>query len=148
MVQNRNFFENMSEECWYKDGLHFSCTGCGKCCCGAPGYVWVSIEEIERISYFLKISLDLMIRTYIRKVDNRYSLIELKKSNYACPFLQDGRCTIYPVRPTQCKTFPWWEQNLSSPEAFYDVAFLCEGICKEAPLVSFETIQQNLTQKD
>jgi len=27
-----------NKEPWYKDGLKFSCSGCGDCCTGAPGY--------------------------------------------------------------------------------------------------------------
>ena len=32
---------------WYKDGLRFQCTGCGDCCTGGPGYVWVNQAEID-----------------------------------------------------------------------------------------------------
>lgn len=35
---------------WYADGLKFKCTGCGDCCTGAPGYVWVNKAEIEAIA--------------------------------------------------------------------------------------------------
>jgi uncharacterized protein len=40
-------------EPWFKDGLHFTCTQCGKCCGGKPGYVWVNDEEIAAIAAFL-----------------------------------------------------------------------------------------------
>jgi hypothetical protein len=40
----------MDEHPWYKDGLRFTCTGCGDCCTGAPGYVWVNKEEIEALA--------------------------------------------------------------------------------------------------
>ena len=35
---------------WYRDGLRFECTQCGKCCTGAPGYVWVDDDEVEALS--------------------------------------------------------------------------------------------------
>jgi uncharacterized protein len=35
---------------WYRDGLAFACTGCGDCCTGAPGYVWVTRAEIEAMA--------------------------------------------------------------------------------------------------
>jgi len=41
------------ETVWYAHGLHFECTRCGDCCRGAPGYVWVREEEVERIARFL-----------------------------------------------------------------------------------------------
>ena len=44
--------DNVAEKPWYQDGLQFSCTGCGNCCTGPAGYVWVSEEEIVRIAEF------------------------------------------------------------------------------------------------
>ncbi|MFG0335929.1 MAG: YkgJ family cysteine cluster protein, partial [Maioricimonas sp. JB049] len=38
---------------WYRDGLQFSCTQCGNCCTGSPGYVWVTEEEIAAIAAHL-----------------------------------------------------------------------------------------------
>ena len=29
-----------------------------------------------------------------------------------------GKCSVYSDRPTQCKTFPFWPENLESPEAW------------------------------
>ena len=35
---------------WYRDGLAFTCTRCGACCTGAPGYVWVDADEIAALA--------------------------------------------------------------------------------------------------
>ena len=35
---------------WYADGLSFTCTQCGNCCTGGPGYVWISDMEIDRLA--------------------------------------------------------------------------------------------------
>ena len=32
---------------WYRDGLRFTCTRCGNCCTGAPGYVWVDADAMK-----------------------------------------------------------------------------------------------------
>ena len=32
---------------WYADGLPFTCTQCGDCCTGDPGYVWVTDEVMQ-----------------------------------------------------------------------------------------------------
>ncbi len=37
---------------WYQDGLAFTCTQCGKCCTGDPGFVWVTDEEIAALAAF------------------------------------------------------------------------------------------------
>ena len=39
-----------SDSLWYKDGLAFTCTQCGNCCTGGPGYVWLSDAEIDRFA--------------------------------------------------------------------------------------------------
>lgn len=128
---------------WYSDGLNFKCTECGQCCTGAPGYVWVTKEEIVAIAAYLKLSVEVFSRKYLRLVNGQYSLVEYKANN-DCVFLKDRKCQIYPVRPKQCRTFPWWPQNLNTKESWEIAAKGCEGICKDAPLVPYETIKKAL----
>lgn len=127
---------------WYKDGLRFKCTECGKCCTGAPGFVWVTLEEIQAIAHQLNMSVDLFKRKYIRMRNNRYSLIEKKSQNNACIFLEGKKCQIYQTRPSQCRTFPWWKENLNSEESWKLAATECEGINDQAPLVPLSEIVQ------
>ena len=131
---------------WYRDGLRFQCTGCGGCCSKEPGYVWVSEEEIILIARFLNISIDDLAEKHLRLAHGAISLREDPK-NYDCTFLKDNRCTIYPVRPTQCKTFPWWKENLIDQCSWNETAQRCEGIHDDANLVSLEEIQANLIEK-
>jgi Fe-S-cluster containining protein len=135
-----------SSPSWYRDGLPFKCTGCGKCCSGSPGYVWINEQEMTQLAELLKITLEQFIKKYTRLVGNRYSLIEMFKGNgiYDCVFLEDNRCTVYQARPTQCKTFPWWPQNLESKKDWHDTAAECEGIHSDAPLVDHEEIEKQL----
>jgi Fe-S-cluster containining protein len=129
---------------WYKEGLRFQCTECGKCCTGAPGYIWVTDAEITAMAAFLNIPVDLFKRKYIRSRDNRYSLIEKKALNgdMDCIFLKDKKCLVYKARPTQCRTFPWWKENLASEESWKAAGKNCEGINDAAPLVSYSQIVQ------
>ncbi len=131
---------------WYKEGLRFKCTGCGKCCTGGPGIVWITEAEMEKIAAYLKISLSAFKRTYIRHIDNRFALIERKTPDgeYDCIFLKDKKCMVYQDRPLQCRTFPWWQQNLNSEESWKLAAEECEGINEEAPLISCSEIQATL----
>jgi len=126
---------------WYQKGLNFKCTGCGKCCTGTPGFVWVNEEEMEKMALFLKISVEDFKKRYVRKVGSRYSLTELKK-NYDCVFLKEGKCKVYLARPTQCKTYPFWPQNLNSQRSWEETAKTCEGISDAHPVVSCETIDE------
>lgn len=134
------------EKPWYKDGLPFKCTECGKCCTGSPGYVWVTEEEMQGMATILNISIDQFKRRYIRSRDNRYALIEKKAQNgdFDCIFLNDKKCMVYQSRPTQCRTFPWWKENLNTPESWQQAAKECEGINDEAPIVPYSQIVQLL----
>lgn len=132
---------------WYQKGLPFSCTECGKCCTGAPGYVWLNAKEMETIANFLKISIQEFTDQYLRKIGNRFSLREDPYS-FDCVFLKGKGCTIYPVRPTQCRTFPWWPENLESEEDWQEASSYCEGISDDAPLVSCTEIEKHLFPKN
>lgn len=126
---------------WYKEGLRFACTECGKCCTGKPGYVWLTEDEMHRIADYLNLPIDRFIRQYTRRKYNRYALIEKKAHHYDCIFLKDKKCSIYPVRPKQCRTYPWWKENLKSEESWKRAAEDCEGINDDASIVPFSEIE-------
>jgi uncharacterized protein len=116
---------------WYQDGLCFSCTQCGNCCSGAPGYVWVTNAEIEAIAQFLGLLPAEFVRLHVRKTNHSRSLLE--KPGGDCEFLErlpDGRtqCQIHSVRPVQCRTWPFWKSNLATPEDWADTGRDCPGI--------------------
>lgn len=135
----------VDEQPWYKKGLRFGCTGCGKCCTGSPGYVWIDEKEIDAMSATLNIPRDEFIRKYTRTIGNRLSLKEHPK-NYDCVFLKEGKfCEVYQDRPKQCRTFPWWPENITSQKSWEETAERCEGINHpDAPIVSLADIQKQL----
>lgn len=110
---------------WYRDGLRFECSRCGACCAGEPGYVWITREEITALAGLLGIDEEELARRYLRRVGRRLSLIE--KPGGACVFYDDG-CTVYEVRPRQCRTFPFWAENLESRRAWTDAQRACPGV--------------------
>ena len=123
--------DHKARNAWYSDGLKFTCTQCGNCCTGAPGFVYVSEEEISNIAAFLRSPGGTLGPEYLRKVGRRYSLTEDRKSGDCC-FLkhENGKriCAIYPVRPLQCRTWPFWDVNLESPRAWSEAAADCPGM--------------------
>jgi len=110
---------------WYAWGLNFECLRCGRCCRGEPGYVWVTLAEISRIAAYLQTDRDGLMASSVRRVRRRLSLRE--RPNGDCIFYADG-CTIYPVRPRQCRTFPFWPENLTSRRGWGRLADECPGI--------------------
>ena len=73
-----------TSELWYKDGLKFTCSGCGDCCTGAPGFVWVDQSEMQAIADSLSMPLEDFEDQYTRKIGARRSLKEF--SNGDCVF--------------------------------------------------------------
>jgi Fe-S-cluster containining protein len=135
-------------EPWYADGLKFTCTQCGNCCGGAPGFVWVNRDDVVRIADFLQITPEEMVERYCRKINGRWSLNEGPGpgSEYDCTFLREEKvsrrspdgggtiklarryCSVYAVRPLQCRTWPFWRENLTSRRMWDHSAERCHGM--------------------
>ena len=131
----------MSEP-WYKDGLRFTCTRCGHCCTGEPGFVWVNDDEMQAIADFLGDEPERVVAFYTRRLERGRSLRE--RANGDCVFYQAGTgCTIYPVRPRQCRTWPFWESNLKSPEEWRKTCEVCPG-SGQGELISADEITRRL----
>jgi len=111
---------------WYRDGLAFECTRCGACCTGAPGFVWVSMEEIERLAEFRGETVEQFSAQFVRRVGDRYSLTE--KPGGDCIFWHPSAgCTVYPARPVQCRTWPFWPENVETEADWNHVREICPG---------------------
>jgi len=112
---------------WYRDGLCFECTGCGDCCTGAPGYVWVNREERIALAAAVGLTLDEFEDRYTRSVGKRRSLIEFDGGD--CVFFDPEKrvCGVYEARPRQCRTWPFWSSNLRDPKTWRQTADACPG---------------------
>ena len=126
---------------WYAGGLHFECTACGRCCTGGNGYVWVETSEITALARHLSLTLDDFGRRYLRRVGERYALLE-RDPGGDCIFLRDARCSVYEVRPRQCVTFPFWTQNVRSADTWAHTATQCEGVHEQARLVECSEVER------
>jgi Fe-S-cluster containining protein len=117
----------MNDQPWFKDGLRFNCTACGDCCTGAPGYVWVRKEDIQTLAESLDMEVDAFERKYVRRVGIRKSLVEFPGGD--CVFFdsQTRKCSVYLARPLQCRTWPFWDSNIKSPQAWKETCKKCPG---------------------
>ncbi|MGC1275472.1 MAG: YkgJ family cysteine cluster protein [Planctomycetaceae bacterium] len=118
----------MDEQPWYGEGLHFRCTQCGNCCTGEPGAVWVTDADLQRIADHTGKSLGEVKLFHTKLIGSRVSLSEY--ANGDCTFFDGAsrRCTIYPVRPSQCRTWPFWPGNVESSQTWEQTRSACPGV--------------------
>lgn len=131
----------MSEP-WYQDGLRFTCTRCGHCCTGEPGYVWVEDSDLAAIAQQRGETLEEVKALYTRWTTRGRTLRE--KNNGDCIFYdREQGCPIYAVRPPQCRTWPFWESNVATPEAWQRTCEVCPG-SGQGELIPAEEITRRL----
>jgi Fe-S-cluster containining protein len=82
------------------------CLQCANCCKGySPRF---KTPDVKRISRHLKMKESDFIETYL-KVDEEGDFVA---NQLPCPFLlQDNRCSIYEERPSDCRRFPYTDED-------------------------------------
>lgn len=116
-------------------GLRFECTQCGNCCTGPPGYVLFTGAEADVMARALGIDRDEFDRLYTRDVPEGRSLTERHTPHgFDCVFLdretRPGKalCRVYTARPAQCRTWPFWKENLRTPHHWRNAGRTCPGM--------------------
>ncbi len=112
-----------------KEGFDFAfepsgCNTCGgRCCIGESGNIWINPQEVLNLSKFLNLELDKVFDDFLEKRGYKYSIKELRlsKDNFACVFfdLDKKQCSIYEARPSQCRTFPFWDYFKTNKEEVF-----------------------------
>jgi len=133
---------------FYAAGLRFSCARCSSCCRHESGFVFLSENDLSRLAHEFKMEYTAFIQTWCRWVPfdgsgrgaERLSLRE--KSNFDCIFWNAG-CTVYHARPLQCRTFPFWDSIVCSPQAWEEAGRGCPGI-NSGDTHAREEIEQSL----
>ncbi|MBL9079432.1 MAG: YkgJ family cysteine cluster protein [Planctomycetes bacterium] len=105
----------------------FACRRSGNCCAIPGGFVRVTADEAQSIAAHLGLEPAVFARRYLRPDGER--LVDGLGSR--CVFLRDGAeagCSIYPVRPAKCRTWPFWPEVLADPALRRLVERTCPGI--------------------
>ena len=126
----------MTDQPFYAEGLKFSCTRCSSCCRHESGFVYLSENDLSRLANEFGMDYTSFVETWCRWVpfaQDRERLSLKEKSNFDCIFWNDSEgdttcCTVYNVRPLQCRTFPFWDYILCSPKAWEAAGADCPGI--------------------
>ena len=121
-------------------GLRFGCTRCGNCC-RQPGYVWISTDEMAAMAAHLAIDVDAFQASYDVQWDKdaRTWRIDALHGD-GCPLLDGNDCTVHPVKPAQCSSFPFWSELLDDRDAWEEAKTYCPGM--EAPDGQLFTLRQ------
>lgn len=100
------------------------CHGCGRCCYSTT--VTVSIPEARVIAKHLGMSFKEFMKEHIvREPTSQYGYAF---RTVPCQFLVDNRCTIYEVRPSVCRNFPFLSRG---PDAIPNMIYI-PGTCLAA----------------
>ncbi len=113
---------------WYKDGLPLPVHRLRRLLHGGAG---LCVGQQRRRSPISLPQVGLEVEDfeseYVRQIGVRKSLVEFENGD--CVFF-DGKtrkCRVYTARPRQCRTWPFWESNVRTPEAWAETCQVCPG---------------------
>jgi len=97
--------------------------------------VWIGDDELARLAGFLGQPVETVRKQYTRPALGRRTIVE-HPVTHDCIFLTPGPCdsgggkgcSIYEVRPAQCRTWPFWKSNLATPDHWARAGGRCPGI--------------------
>jgi len=127
------------------DFVKFECQpDCSACCRIGEGKVYLTENEAQRIAAFFTISERDFLERFTSVEEDRFLLKD--KEDQTCVFLRHPLCQIYEVRPLQCRTYPFWSENLKNRNRWDLTRKECPGIGKGRTFLSNE-IKQILNGK-
>ena len=87
----------------------------------------VDPDEVDAIADYLSMTPAAVRSRYLAASQDRLA----EGISNRCVFLRGGRetaCSIYPVRPSKCQSWPYWPELRDNPEYLKRAAALCPGI--------------------
>lgn len=112
---------------FWKEGIRFECQGTGRCCTsrGAYGFVYLTLADRRRLARHLGVATAQFTRRYCDKTEG---WVHLKAPERDCRFLEGRSCSVYEARPTQCRTWPFWPENMKARAWAREVVAFCPGV--------------------
>jgi Fe-S-cluster containining protein len=121
------------------EGLRFECQPGCTACCEQKGFVYLTEQDLPRIAEYVGMTPAEFERKYVYRTKKQMRLRVPRESQ--CSFLRDGGCSIHAVKPTQCRTFPFWPELAESRREWRKTAKYCPGIGK-GPLIQIEVVKE------
>jgi Fe-S-cluster containining protein len=100
---------------------------------GQYGFVYLTRADRRRLAGHLGLTVRDLVQRWCVREDGRVRLRDAP-DQASCIFLEDTRCGVYPGRPTQCRTWPFWPSVMNPKAWAREVASFCPGIGKGEPV--------------
>lgn len=108
--------------------IRFACQpGCRKCC-EVSGYVYLTENDVANAAGFLGMPQPEFEAAYIFRTRHIRRIRKPRGKARQCPFLTASGCGIHPVKPVQCRLFPFWPELVEAPREWQRTAEWCPGI--------------------
>ena len=116
--------------------FYFNCTACGDCCRGG-GNVYFSDEELQNLKEYLNLDAEKWKLLVKKLINFRKNRLHVHSSSKACIFIgSENRCRIYPVRPLQCRSYPYWPSVFESKAELLSHMKKCPGFNEKISPIS------------
>ncbi|MFU8805641.1 MAG: YkgJ family cysteine cluster protein [Bradymonadaceae bacterium] len=106
--------------------FRFECIACGQCC-RRTGFVFFTVEELDEAARHLDLEPHVVTERYGLAPDEEGFMAGVDPEA-PCPFLVGDQCSIHPVKPEQCRTYPFWPELLIDTETWGAEREYCPGI--------------------
>ena len=126
---------------WDEGGLRVECTQCGRCGQSHGEYAHLYLTSSDVLALAAELGMtEFGFRAKHTEALDGWTV--LKTEGESCTFLDaKGHCSVYEARPMQCRTWPFWRENLT-PEAWTGpVQAICPGL-NQGPLTSADEIDR------
>jgi Fe-S-cluster containining protein len=106
----------------------FACQpGCTKCC-DVRGFVYITENDLRRMAEYVGLSAQAFETQYVVRFKQLLRLRKPRRSQ--CHFLTEQGCSVHPVKPVQCRLYPFWPELVEERANWEAERKMCPGIGK------------------
>jgi hypothetical protein len=113
-----------------KKDMRFACQrGCTKCC-SRRGWVYLTESDLIKTAEYLGMTPEAFEAEHVIRYRRVLRLRKPPRGKDNCRFLEADGCSIHPVKPTQCRTYPFWPSIVANHGRWNLEGIFCPGIGK------------------